>query len=393
MKGKATSKQQADIQDKRTTLLRRIQRWREVQLTYIPCVGPILAAALCTQETDGPTPDLAELTPLHLPSALPRHLCDAHNLGTVVEKEKRLRIAQADDALAEIRRQRRIITGLWQFKKLNVAGTGNKPNTRIRSLYNRFHHKTQRCTERYRAAFTALSNLDPNGTWCSRFRVLRTKDISGPGKDDDGTSNGRFEPSWIWLVPRVESAPDMGESEGHLDDSMGPEWAKSQARMKRWEEEVDIIEEEMRRVIAYHEWKAGWWRGQSTLRSIAGIGDPDILDGVEAYAHKQAFIHECLASKCALYWLPTLRIRGLTPEWASRYFSVPTSQTTRSQELAADDLSDLDALDVEELDDNVDDHQAIDVAQEDVPEFYDDEDNATFITNTYLDLDMYELED
>lgn len=115
MRGKQTSKQQADLQDKRTTLLRRIQRWREIQLTYVPCVGPILAAALCMQDTDSPVQEPAELVPLHLPSSLPGHLRDTNDLSSIIEKEKRLRVAQADDALAEIRRQRRIITGLWHF--------------------------------------------------------------------------------------------------------------------------------------------------------------------------------------------------------------------------------------------------------------------------------------
>lgn len=325
MKGTPTSKQQADLQDKRTTLIRRIQRWREVQLTYIPCVGPILAAALCvTTETDTPFIELAEHTSLHLPSSLPQHLRESPSISHVVEKEKRLRIAQADDALADIRRQRRIITGLWQFKKLNVAGTGNKPNTRMRSLYNRFNNKMQRSAERYRAAHTALLSLEPHGTWRERLKFLRSSDIRGPGKDDDGTSNGRFEPSWIWLVPRVNSAPDMEDSEAHLDDSMRPEWAKSQARMKRWEEEVLIVEEEMRRVIVYLEWKAGWWREQGILRGKANAGDFDILDGVEAYAQKQASILERLAAKCAGYWLPTLLKHGFKPEWAGRY-ALPAS--------------------------------------------------------------------
>jgi len=35
-----------------------------------------------------------------------------------------LRKAQADDALAELRRHRRTMTGLVIFKKLNVSGTG-----------------------------------------------------------------------------------------------------------------------------------------------------------------------------------------------------------------------------------------------------------------------------
>ena len=47
----------------------------------------------------------------------------------ICQLERQLREPQADDALADIRCQRCVIQGLWQFKKLNVSGTGNKPNT------------------------------------------------------------------------------------------------------------------------------------------------------------------------------------------------------------------------------------------------------------------------
>ena len=46
-------------------------------------------------------------------------------LKEICNLELQLRRPQADDALADIRRQRRIIQGLWLFKRLNVSGTGN----------------------------------------------------------------------------------------------------------------------------------------------------------------------------------------------------------------------------------------------------------------------------
>jgi hypothetical protein len=241
-------------------------------------------------------------------------------MSPVVEKERRLREAQADDALADIRHQRRIISGLWQFKKMKVDGTGNKPCTRMRTLYNRFHLRMRRCASRYRAARNALLVLNPDGSWQVRLKELKEADIRGPGKDDDGTSNSRFEPSWIWLVPRVHSAPDMGESEEVLDDSMRVEWAKSQARKQRWEEEVLIIQEEMRRVIKYHEWRAQWWHDQGMRRKDANDAT---LDGIAAYAKKEAHLCECLARCCAAHWLPALKEKDIIPEWGMPY-RVPT---------------------------------------------------------------------
>lgn len=108
----------------------------------------------------------------------------------------------------------------------------------------------------------------------------------------------------------------MGALEQVLDDSLQVEWSKCYARMQRWEEEVVIIEEEMCRVIAYHEWKAQWWRSQVARRSDT---DKSRLHGVDAYAEKQAHLSERLAWKYAEHWLPALKKRGLTPEWEERY--------------------------------------------------------------------------
>jgi hypothetical protein len=106
---------------------------------------------------------------------------------------------------------------------------------------------------------SALLVLDLNRSWQSHLRDLKDNDICGPGKDDNGSGNSCFEPSWIWLVPHVHSAPNMGDSEQVLDDSLQVEWAKVQAQKQQWEEEVLLIYEEMHRVVALHEWKAQWW--------------------------------------------------------------------------------------------------------------------------------------
>ena len=205
--GPQTSKQLADLEEKRTSLRNRIQQWRQVQLEYTPCVAPFLVQPpSLTGLTEYPddneslSVEPAEFIPLHLPSSLPQHLRQLPELASVLENERRLRVAQADDALAEIRRQRRIISGLWQFKKINVDGTGNRTCTRMRALYNRFTLRKRRYAECYRAARSALLLLDPNGDWQLRLRDLHDNDIRGPGKDDSGLGNGRYEPSWIWLV-------------------------------------------------------------------------------------------------------------------------------------------------------------------------------------------------
>jgi hypothetical protein len=207
----------ADLEETRTSLRNRIRQWRQVQLVYTPSVAPLVVESLAASssvEALATSPNVddvlpmepAESIPLYLPSSLPEHIRQLPELATLLEKERRLRVAQAEDALAEIRHQRRIISGLWQFKRFNIDGTGNRACTRIRALYNRFNLRTQRHAECYRAARRALLILDPDGSWQSHLKDLKDGDIRGPGKENNESGNGRFELSWIWMVPRVLSA-------------------------------------------------------------------------------------------------------------------------------------------------------------------------------------------
>lgn len=317
MKAKKTPKQLADLQIKCTGLLFLIQRWREVQVKYMPGLANIIQPPSSASANDIDTLDTAavEEFPLWLPSSLVPSLRVLSPILDIAIKETRLRIAQAEDSLAEIRRYRRIVTGLYQFKRLNVSGTGNKPNTRMRTLFNRFNHRTLRSAERYRAAYTALLLLDPAGSWSIRFKKLDPKDISGPGKEDDDPSNGRFVPSWIWLVPRASGDADM---ESQLNDSLRVEWMKSKARVQRWEEEVELVHEEMRRVVEYSKWKATWWRAQGT-RGV--VTDRAVVSGLAGYAEKQAVLMEQLAVSCAQTWLPALLQGGILPPWGESYIT------------------------------------------------------------------------
>jgi hypothetical protein len=343
-KGLRTSKQLADLQEKRNGLLRLIHNWRQVQLAYTPHVASLTTQIPSLSETDidllsVPPEILAENIPLFLPSALPPHIRNLPELKEICQLERRLREPQADDALATIQSQRRIIQRLWQFKRLNASGIGNKSNTRMITLYNRFDDKTKRAAEEYRNAWRALSVLDPDGSWSIRLKELKDKDIRGPGKDtdDETTSNSRYEPSWIWLVPRLSQTSDPNDKE--FNDGMRVEWAKSRARMMRWKEEVLLVQEEMRRVLVYLRWRADWWRKQSSLRLHS---DESIVSGISGYAHKQAAICIQMAKQCACYWLPHLEANGITPTWASDFETESGNADDVQGEVGEDNDYDID---------------------------------------------------
>jgi hypothetical protein len=269
----------------------------------MPCASQMLPSEPVTD------PQEVELV---LPSALTPGL--RSTIPKIAEIERKLRVAQADDALADIRRQRRLITGLYTFKKLNLSGQGNRPNTRIRAIFNRMTTKTDRLAERYRAAHSALGALDPDpaASWRLRLRSLEAKDVRGPGREI-GESQGRHVESWIWLVPAV-SSDAVGDQD--FNSSLRVEWARSRARRDRWCEEYLILQEEMRRVVAYLAWKANWWDSRCDLRVPSSGSEKSVLHGVAAYARKQASLQRRLAAACISHWSPSLMTMGIAIDWA-----------------------------------------------------------------------------
>lgn len=77
------------------------------------------------------------------------------------------------------------------------------------------------------------------------------------------------------------------------------EWAKSKARADRWDEEVQLVIEEMQRVLAFLEWKASWWDRQGKAQLNVSH---DILQGACAYAAKQAYVNRALAASFEMCW-------------------------------------------------------------------------------------------
>jgi len=137
-----------------------IQAWHEVQMVYMPYVASLLSSSPNPSfdeiRTDASSTEHVENITLFLPSSLPTTLppalCAIGISPGLLEKEIKLCITQADDALAELRRQHHIVTGLVLFKKLNISGTGKKKNTRLRTLFKRFKNTTKCAAERYHTA-------------------------------------------------------------------------------------------------------------------------------------------------------------------------------------------------------------------------------------------------
>jgi hypothetical protein len=98
------------------------------------------------------------------------------------------------------------------------------------------------------------------------------------------------------------------------------EWLKARARKNRWTKEVDLLREEMRRVLRFLEWRAEWW--ESRLTKWEGL-DTAVVDGLSAYALRQAALHKSISTAFMGKWDTT---------------AVKAARDAAKEDVAVDDL-------------------------------------------------------
>jgi len=323
--------QKATVQEKRNILIRQIGRWRQAQLVYMPgAVAPSLPAYVTEADDNDNNPDdleYPERTPLVLPSEVQSARRNTICLHQIPEYEQQLRLAQLQDSLVELRRVRRIRHSLLMNHRIQIAGQGQRVNTRSRTVITGIEDRITKFAQRYRAAYYALLQLDPTGEWQETYLELKEEDNRGPGKEDyeKGLGDGSYTFSWIWLLnPRARDGSgsevcngEVGASDEEVNDAMRVQWATSHARMERWAEEVELLQEEMRRVVAFLEWKSGHWLEKQGTRSTTTA--PSIQSGLQAYARKQAAIHHNLAVSFSKLWRQPLVSQDLEHSWLTQF--------------------------------------------------------------------------
>ncbi|KAI0062049.1 hypothetical protein BV25DRAFT_1870510 [Artomyces pyxidatus] len=309
----------AGLQDKRNALQHRVKAWRSIQLIYMPVASVLMAKeanALGPEEIARETRSNIENEKLWLPSAIPKEMWASGLTPNITQKAIRLRRAQAEDALHEIRRHLRIRMGLVHYKRVFVAGPSQRTNTRARQAIKTFNEKLARHVARYRGARAALAVLEPDGDWQDQLRVLRQEDIRAPREDDEGLGKGHREMSWIWRTLRHESrdAPRLDDnvSEEEVHEGLRVDWVKSRARARRWNEEIILLKEEMPRSVAFLQWKSTWWMDRAERRTHVRA---DILSGLRAYAARQAAVYSSLAASFKKQWTKSLADHQMSVEW------------------------------------------------------------------------------
>ena len=115
--------------------MRQINKWHELQLIYMP--GAVLPQ-LHTSGGDAEDGDveMAENVSLLLPSSLDPERRKRVCLPEVTENELLFRMAQLQDSLAELQHTRKIRRKLLINHYTQVAGQGQRANTRSRTVLN-----------------------------------------------------------------------------------------------------------------------------------------------------------------------------------------------------------------------------------------------------------------
>ncbi|KAJ7939847.1 hypothetical protein B0H13DRAFT_1850053 [Mycena leptocephala] len=224
----------------------------------------------------------------------------------LTEMEAKMRSAQCTAALSVLRGRLHAKRHFITFRNDHV--TGQKKTTKAGTLIEQLGERVNASAGKYRKGYEGLVALKGND-FAPHFRELKDDDIRLDGDNGESDTAARKKlamlsagrgaraprnapgqskrlMSWIWTVKE-----GSGDDEKDLHDAVRVEWARAKARKTRWEEEVQLLEEEMRRTLRYLEWQASWWESRQDARPEASS---DLRAALRAYALKQAWLHRRL---------------------------------------------------------------------------------------------------
>ncbi|KAJ6462254.1 hypothetical protein C8R47DRAFT_1225566 [Mycena vitilis] len=327
--------------DRETKLRRKIDSWMTVQQLFIPEVTLLRERedeerkrVAATQVVPGVC---AQDMKLFLPSGIGRRAqCDT----SLQDYEYQLRKGQAFAALDEMRGQ--LLVRTREYIYMDGSTTGNRAKTRSQTRIKGTQARIDQAGLEYRAARSALVSLGSlleRTEWETHLKPLLPGDARArpdqhfgdeerqrggrPSKSKKQKRGGahpatesrqsqqlaesKMAMSWIWM------AQDGSEAQEDLvhNEVLRIEWAKTRAKAMRYAEEVELLEEEMRRVRHFLDWRAGWWRSQVGLRAHLQP-DEALREGHAAYAAKQAGYMEALSVRFADNWKDIPRLLEIT---------------------------------------------------------------------------------
>ncbi|KAF7290624.1 hypothetical protein MIND_01302600 [Mycena indigotica] len=98
--------------------------------------------------------------------------------------------------------------------------------------------------------------------------------------------------SWIWFVGGNVDARE-------IHDAVRVQWSKAMARRDRWTEEVELLREEMKRVLRSLAKLQAIWLARAEMREV---DDPSLVGGLRAYALRQVAMYKEISAAFYARW-------------------------------------------------------------------------------------------
>ncbi|KAJ7148600.1 hypothetical protein C8R46DRAFT_1231115 [Mycena filopes] len=304
---------------RRTALLKRIYKFRQLQRVYMPSVRGVLSDVQ-RQVFEGNGEQVPEATRLFMPSEIEdkRLRAGACAVG-LAEIEARMRVGEAKEALEGVRQGLRTRTMTNRYKLRNFTGQGMM--TKGQGMLRQINIKIYRAKLRYRYSRAAALVLKEHGHWEDDLGVLADDDIRalneraltaeekaqkahwaelGGAIIEGGIARaagvaageGGHTLSWIWYTAGKRNQLD---NDIRLNDALRVEWCKALARTSRYDEEVRLLREEMRRTIAFGRTEELEWE-RLVEEEVEG-SSAELTEGRRAYAAEHADVER---ARCAL---------------------------------------------------------------------------------------------
>ncbi|KAJ7039429.1 hypothetical protein C8F04DRAFT_1255133 [Mycena alexandri] len=298
---------------RRTALLKQIFKFRGVQRIYMPSVRVLLTDEQ-RQMFDGNGEQVPEATRLFMPSEIADDRLRGRACAVgLVEVEAQMRHGEAEEALEDLR---------------NYTGQGLM--TKGQGILRQINIKIHLAKLRYRYARAALLVLRGHGGWEERLKVLGEDDVRalneraltaeekaqnehwaelGGAIIEGGIARaagvargeGNHTLSWIWYTAGIPE----DESDPRLKEALRVEWCKALARTHRYNEEVQLLREEMRRTIAFGYKEAEEWDRLAGEELEGASGE--VTEGRRAYAAEHAATERARCAALEADWGGILR--------------------------------------------------------------------------------------
>ncbi|KAJ7867492.1 hypothetical protein B0H14DRAFT_2572780 [Mycena olivaceomarginata] len=271
-----STSQELEFVKRKTALLKRINRFRRLQRTYMPDLAKFLTAA--QREIWEDKKRSVETVKLFLPSEL-----GAESRKKACEKgldkiEEEMRDAELGDTLEELRQALRGRTATNRFRRPELDGAkSTDPGARRAASNHNPNPQGQAslsiCAECHaETAGTRALGEGVSGACRGGWEIVEG------GMAVAGTvaaGEGSHTMSWIWYSTKLE-----GSEEELVDD-------------------IVLVDEEMRRTIEYGAWMAAQWRMRAGARTV---DSPALAEGLRAYAMEHVRREEETCRRLAKQW-------------------------------------------------------------------------------------------